>query len=117
MSRNQRLRPIQPIYEKRKMLGGSGTGNSPSSFALAAGGTITTNTPTLVEHTYDIAGTTIFVLLNAGTLNVTYTIVPSATFGGNGSSGTMAVTSSELVNVTTGSVVVSYNPTTDWTPA
>ncbi len=109
---------MKPIFNVKKTLGGRATGNSPSSYAKASGGIIITDTPTLVEHEFDIVGVSNFWLLNAGTLDVAFTITGSATFGGFGSSGTMPVTTYEIVSVLSGgSVLVSYNPSTDWTPA
>jgi hypothetical protein len=109
---------MAPIYRVKKVKGGKALGNSPQSYAKASGGIVTTDTPTLVEHEFNIAGVSNFLLLNAGTLDVAYTITGSASFGGFSTSGTMSVTTYEVVSVLSGgSVVVSYNPTTDWTPA
>lgn len=108
---------MQPIYKVKKNKGGKALGNSPQSYAKASGGILITDTATLVEHDFSIPGVSNFLLLNAGTLDVAYTIVGSATFGGFSTSGTMSVTSYELVSTSSGSsIVVSYDPSTDWTP-
>jgi len=78
-------------------------------FAKATGGTITTDTASLVEHTFTAGDT--FSLLNFGLLPVTYTITGTGTFGGDSSSGSTNVTGNVTVTVTSGSVVVAYDPT------
>lgn len=80
----------------------------PPDYSRASGGTVITNTASLVEHEFTAGGT--FSLISTGLLPVTYTITGTATFNGNGSSGTMDVTDPVTVTVTSGSVVVSYDP-------
>lgn len=115
MSRNQRLRPLQPIFDQEKMTGALMTGNSPAGYARAFGGTITTNTPTLVEHVF--AATGAFALMASGTLDVSFVISGTGSFDGNSSSGSTAVTGTVAVIVSSGTITVSYNPLSDWTPA
>lgn len=86
-------------------------GGSSSTYVLATGGTVTTDTASLVEHTFTAGGT--FALINNGLLPVAFTITGTGTFGGVGTSGTTNVTGNVTVTVTSGSVVVAYDPT-DW---
>jgi hypothetical protein len=117
MSRNQRLRPLQPVYGQAKILGAAGIGNSPNSFALMTGGLIVTGGPTLVEHLF--SGTASFpcTLVQPGTLDVAFVISGVGTFDGIGVSGSTSVTGPVSANVTSGTILVSYDPSTDWTPA
>lgn len=117
MSRNQRLRPLQPVYGQKKILGASGTGNSPVSFARMTGGLIVTSTPTLVEHLFSGAASFPCTLVQPGTLDVTFVITGTGSFDGNSSSGSTSVTGPVTAIVSSGSIVVSYDPSTDWTPA
>lgn len=117
MSRNQRLRPLQPVYGQAKILGAQGIGNSPTSFALMTGGLIALSGPTLVQHVFTPSFTYPCTLVSPGTLNVTFTITGSGSFDGISSSGSTAVTGPVNCIVASGSVVVEYDPSTDWTPA
>jgi len=101
-----------------KQVGALSAGNSAAGYAIAFGGAITINTPTLVEHVFTASIGT-FTLFVAGTLNVDYDISGTGSFDGHSTDGSTAVTGATSpvpVFVTTGSVTVSYNPTTDWTP-
>lgn len=77
------------------------------TYELATGGTITVDTPTLVEHRFTSGGT--FALINAGTLNFDYAVVAGgggATRGGGGAggvrTGTSSTSSSNTVTVGSG---------------
>lgn len=115
MSRNQRLRPLQPVIDTLKQLGALGVGNSAAGYALAFGGAITANTPTLVTHVFtaSVGG---FTLFTTGTLTVTYTISGVGSFKGFTISGSTTVTTTAAVLITSGSITVSYNPAVDWVP-
>jgi hypothetical protein len=95
--------------------GGGGSGvvivrYDPTDFshAVATGGTIITDTASLVEHEFSAGGT--FALNNKGLLPVAYTISGTGTFGGSGVSGSVDVIADVAVTVTSGTVVVAYNP-------
>jgi len=85
--------------------GGGGGGSN----AIATGGAITIDTPTLVEHEFTADGT--FHLTDRGMIPISFTITGSGSFDGVTSSGTADVGVDVAVIVTSGSVVVSYDPT------
>lgn len=115
MSRNQRLRPLQPVIDTLKVMGAMGVGNSGAGFARLNAGTVTTNTVSLVEHT--VTATSTAVLLGPGDLTLTYTITGVASFDGDFSSGSKTINSSVPMTTPSGSIVISYDPINDWVPA
>lgn len=114
-SRQQRLRPLQPVFDMIKFTGALSAGNSSAGFARLSAGTVTLNTVALVEH--DVIATGTAVPLAPGSLTLTYTITGTASFDGDFSSGSTTITGPVPMTCPAGSILISYDPITDWVPA
>lgn len=79
----------------------------------ATGGT-DTDDGTIVTHEFTADGT--FSLTGVGTLSVDFSFTGTGTFGGASTDGTAEVTEDVAITVTSGSVLVTYNPISDWVP-
>lgn len=107
LSPNSRIRSRLAIL---LAAGGGGSCALTTGDAIATGGTISVDTgPCEIEHEFTSAGTFALDSAFAG-IPVTVTITGTATFGSLSSSGSAYVTKDVDVTVTSGSVVVAYDP-------